>query len=429
MVIILERMNMAIAAGIGLVAEAIHHRKAPETRETRETATEENVEGEQWALDEIQDELYQEQDQEPPSDSEEQPREQEKIRNSAHLADDFLERYPPPAPDIATARGRLSLPVIIPQRRPGVRARGFVRAYAPDLQACGIDQDVFLDFLVTFTRASRAPQWMATTNLTAAAAFALPGHAIGAGVGFAIQVVNAIAMELRGRVQANAFLQKLNRGFFQPRGLYCLVLSFDNTHEEAMTDESLATAIATSADPKPGVHRYTDKLRSHSGTTGPSAFPESAPLVFPVLDWLENNVNAEQAEKLGRYKKFRKFVADYYDRRAQAEYAARNPESPLAAPPTRAFTSRFADPNDDTNKSPISLATGGAVPYNTTWRGEGCQGSGRQRKVADKVLYMIIVNMPSDDDMSRAECIMATEVDTESTSAIQSGSQAAENTL
>ncbi|KAL5001262.1 hypothetical protein BDV10DRAFT_199190 [Aspergillus recurvatus] len=420
---------MAIAAGIGLVAEAIHHHKTPETRDTREVATENNVEDEQWALDEIQEELSQEQHQEPPSDSEDQLREKKKIRNPARLADDFLQRRPAPAPDSVTARGRLPLPVIIPQRRPGVRVRGFVRAYAPDLQACGIDQDTFLDFLATFTRASRAPQWMATANLTAAAAFALPGHAIGAGVGFAIQVVNAIAMELRGRVQANVFLQKLNRGFFQPRGLYCLVLSFDNTHEEALTDESLAAAIATSADPKPGVRRYTDKLRSHSGTTGPSAFPESAPLVFPVLDWLENNADAEQAEKLGRYRKLRKFVADYYDRRAQAEYAARNPESPLAAPPMRAFTSRFADPSDATNKSPISLVTGGAVPYNTTWRGEGRQGSRRQRKIADKVLYMIIVNMPSDDDMNRAESIMATEVDTEPAPAIQNDSQAAENTL
>ncbi|KAL4910010.1 hypothetical protein BDW74DRAFT_165272 [Aspergillus multicolor] len=413
---------MAIAASIGLVAEAINRHKTPETQGT---ATERNIEDEQWALDDIQEELYQEHDQEPASDSEDQPKEKKKIRNLARLADDFLERYPPPPPGRTT--GRLPLPIIIPQRRPGVRVRGFVRAYAPDLEACGIDQDTFMDFLVTFTRVSRAPQWMASTNLTAAAAFALPGHAIGAGVGFAIQVVNAIAMEMRGRVQANAFLQKLNGGFFQPRGLYCLVLSFDNTHEEAMTEESLATAIATSTDPKTGVRKYTGKLRSHSGTTGPSEFPVSAPLVFPALDWLADNANAEQAEKLGGYKKFRKFVADYYDRRAQAEYAARNPTSPLAAPPTRAFTSRFADPNDATNKSPISLGTGGAVPYNTTWRGEPRQGGRGQRKIADKVLYMIIVNMPTDDDMSRAESIMATEVDHEPSSAAQNDSKSAEN--
>ncbi|KAB8233741.1 uncharacterized protein BDW43DRAFT_274975 [Aspergillus alliaceus] len=408
MVVVLERINMAIASSIGLVAEAIHRHKTPERPiESENDIARYPVEDEQWALDELQDELCQEE----PSDSEDQPK--KKIRNPAKLADDFLKRYPPPPSGSAPA-GRLPLPVIIPQRRPGVRVRGFVRAYAPDLQACGIDQDTFMDFLVTMTRAGRAPQWMGAANLTAAAAFALPGHAIGCGVGFAIQVVNAIAMEMRGRVQANGFLQKLNQGFFQPRGLYCLVLSFDNTHEEAMTDESLATAIATTTDPKTGVRKYTDKLRSHSGTTGPSEFPESAPLVFPVLDWLETNANAEQAEKLGRYKKFRKFVADYYDRRAQAEYAARNPTSPLAAPPRRGFTSKLADPNDDTNKSPISLATGGLVPYNTTWR-ETRNSEGRRppRKIADKVLYMIIVNMPSDDDMSRAESIMATEATTE----------------
>ena len=66
---------------------------------------------------------------------------------------------------------------------------------------CGIDQDTFMDFLITFTRASRAPAWMRAFNLTAGAAFALPGHAIGAGVGFAIQVINAIAMEMKGRSQ------------------------------------------------------------------------------------------------------------------------------------------------------------------------------------------------------------------------------------
>ncbi|EAU30236.1 predicted protein [Aspergillus terreus NIH2624] len=401
---------MAIAASIGLVSEAIHRHKT-QAAATENEAPRSSPTDEQWALDEIQDELRQ--DSSSDSESEDQPI-KKKIRNPARLADDFLQRYPPPSPESAP-QGRLPLPVIIPQRRPGVRNRGFVRAYAPDLQACGIDQETFMDFLVTFTRASRPPQWMAATNLTAAAAFALPGHAMGAGVGFAIQVVNAIAMEMKGRVQANSFLQKLNQGFFQPRGLYCLVLSFDNTYEEAMTDESLATAIATSTDPKTGLRKYTDKLRTHSGTTGPAQFPESAPLVFPMLDWMENNVDATQTEKLGRYTKFRKFVADYYDRRAQAEYAARNPESPLAMQPKRAFTSKFADPNHDTNKSPISLATGGAVPYNTTWRKDlrDREGGRRQRKIADKVLYMIIVNMPSEDDMSRAESIMATEIGAE----------------
>lgn len=50
---------------------------------------------------------------------------------------------------------RLPCPVIVPQRRPRTKSRGFVRAYAPVLADCGIDQDTFLDFLKTFHKASQ----------------------------------------------------------------------------------------------------------------------------------------------------------------------------------------------------------------------------------------------------------------------------------
>jgi hypothetical protein len=46
-------------------------------------------------------------------------------------------------------------PVIIPQRRPGQKDRGFVRAYAPVLDTCGISQDVFVRFLKNFDQASK----------------------------------------------------------------------------------------------------------------------------------------------------------------------------------------------------------------------------------------------------------------------------------
>ena len=50
---------------------------------------------------------------------------------------------------------KLPCPVIIPQRRPGKRDRGFVRAYAPVLNNCGISQEVFLKFLKDWNTASR----------------------------------------------------------------------------------------------------------------------------------------------------------------------------------------------------------------------------------------------------------------------------------
>lgn len=132
-----------------------------------------------------------------------------------------------------------------------------------------------------------------------------------------------------------------------------------------------------------GPKMMTENLRLHDGFSGPLAFPEAAPLVFPELDWIANHGTQEQIKKIGKYLRFRKFAADYYDRRAQAEYvsirppwndefiltsnpqATKNPDSPLASPPQRGFTSRFGDPSDSTNLSPFSLATGGLVPYST----------------------------------------------------------------
>ena len=51
--------------------------------------------------------------------------------------------------------GRLQDPVIIPQRRPENKSRGWVLAYAPSLAACGIDQTTFLNFLHDFNHSSK----------------------------------------------------------------------------------------------------------------------------------------------------------------------------------------------------------------------------------------------------------------------------------
>ena len=53
------------------------------------------------------------------------------------------------------AVGRLQCPVIIPQRRPEDKSRGWVRAYAPALMNCGIDQYTFLNFLDAFNESSK----------------------------------------------------------------------------------------------------------------------------------------------------------------------------------------------------------------------------------------------------------------------------------
>lgn len=54
------------------------------------------------------------------------------------------------------AAGKLELPVVIPQRRPRNKTRGFVRAYSPALEDVGIDQETFLRFLKNFHKSSQA---------------------------------------------------------------------------------------------------------------------------------------------------------------------------------------------------------------------------------------------------------------------------------
>ena len=58
----------------------------------------------------------------------------------------------PSSPSI-TVRGRLPCPVVIPQRRPKNKEGGFIRAYAPVLLECGIDEATFMNFIDSLNQA------------------------------------------------------------------------------------------------------------------------------------------------------------------------------------------------------------------------------------------------------------------------------------
>ena len=75
----------------------------------------------------------------------------EKAQDVNQVLELFVERHPPPS--YSPVAGKLEMPVILPQRRPKNKERGFVRAYAPMLQTCGMDQREFLDFLDGFWKA------------------------------------------------------------------------------------------------------------------------------------------------------------------------------------------------------------------------------------------------------------------------------------
>lgn len=96
---------------------------------------------------------------------------------------------------------RLPKAVVIPQRRPSDRARGFVRAYAPDLLHCDIDQAAFLRFIDGLNKSVACNAAVEAVGLAGEAVGAVPGSEfVGAPIiGTALQVVAGAYKEVNAR--------------------------------------------------------------------------------------------------------------------------------------------------------------------------------------------------------------------------------------
>lgn len=342
-----------VAAGIGLASESIsaynanrREKKAqssdgPETNNANTTTTDDDLarhervveeqHEEEWELDEAQDELNStlETDKAATNQTPEQ------------LAESFLRNYPQPPPYTPTSNPRLPYPVVLPQRRPKSRKRGFIRAYAPALEEFGIDQAMFLDFLETSNRACQATPWLHAINLAGIGTMFLPS-AIGIAVSIAIQLTTdvAIAMDARRKYvfylihrhqmgvsliehRTNSYFDKINEEVFRPRGLYCLLMTWKPESSSTVTSFDLNSTVATSLDHGgPGAYNKMKHMfkSSHGNTYGDMPFPETAPLIFPDLDELAaQGVHGEARIKSAKSSR-REFVADYLDRRSQAQF-------------------------------------------------------------------------------------------------------------
>ncbi|KAJ9350712.1 hypothetical protein C8Q69DRAFT_439193 [Paecilomyces variotii] len=376
-----------VAGGIGLASESASayksRRKAKKDAERdgeasppryggpNERASSEDDEAEQWELDEAQDEVV------GGSNPQRRP-----IQDTEVLLYEFIRQYPQPAYSERSTTSRLPYPVVLPQRRPKDRSRGFVRAYAPILENRGIDQTMFLDFLETFNEASQASQWLNAINLATIGTMFLP-HGISAAVSIAIQVTTKIAIEMQSRSRTNSFLDKVNDEFFRPRGLYCLLMTWSPESDEIHTAVNITTTVSESLKPSGSgyAQRIKRNLRSSSGKSyGNLDFPEVAPLIYPGLDYLASQESEPAVEQKKKLKKGKAFVEDYMDRRAQAKFAGKNPGNTLAQGPKPTFTSRYADPNHPANSgSIVSLLTGGYInpPSLGGGGGRGLGGSGQ----------------------------------------------------
>jgi len=255
----------------------------------------------------------------------------------------------------------LPYPVVIPQRRPRNKARGFIRAYPPILENYGIPQEAFMTFLKNFQLASQPSKYLMAVFVAAQIVGTVPSvYAMAASM--AVSVAAGTAIELQRRYRANTFLDEMNEVLFKPRGLFALVMGFKPNMErpvDVMSIDTDTNALVTQREtPAAGsASGFGRKMKVAQGKTyGEVELGEVAPLIYPALDAAAANPDSSG------FKKASKFLADYADRRAQADYAHKHPGSTLANPQDIKFVSRYSDPNHPASSgSLISLLTGGHI--------------------------------------------------------------------
>jgi hypothetical protein len=102
----------------------------------------------------------------------------------------------------------------------------------------------------------------------------------------------------------------MNTELFEPRGLFAMVMTFKPEEQSKSVYVDTSSASATVVQ---GLR--TNRTRDVSNTTyGELQLPPSAPLVFPNFDDLSARSQDNNLKKSGH------FMADYFDRRAQAQY-------------------------------------------------------------------------------------------------------------
>lgn len=218
--ILVSKVVGGMAAGIGLVSEGISAKKkqsaakklaaqdnaaTPSPEPPSYDVTFEEHDEEQWDLDDAQTELRQLVPEQPAlshpvDEAGVSPPADKPIRNVHKLTDAFMAKHP--VPEYVSEAGRMGLPVVLPQRRPKGRSRGFIRAFAPVLETKGIDQATFLEFIETFDQASQAAPWIQAINLASFAATPLaPPFSLL--VSIAIQVAANVATEMHARKRSH----------------------------------------------------------------------------------------------------------------------------------------------------------------------------------------------------------------------------------
>ncbi|KAM0271903.1 hypothetical protein ACHAQH_008927 [Verticillium albo-atrum] len=296
------------------------------------------------------------------------------------LAIAFLKRHPYESCD--GTETRITSAVVLPQRRPKNRARGFVRAYAPVLASAGINQATFFDFVDTFNKSLEPNPYLNVINLAGFAGEAAP-EPFSLLIGLAVDVSTYALLEADSRNRSSRFLDRVNVGFFMPRGLACFCATW---RSDAESEEKLVTAVdfegktieaptevgfaqqarnailqkSSRDDMKKNLQQQIqNRMKPCSGAFD---WSEPAPLVFPSADETKDVMCTKpDGKRKNGFDRGELWADNFSDRRAQAKWVQKNPQFNVAnSIPKPEFRSRYADPNHPASSGDIiAFATAG----------------------------------------------------------------------
>ncbi|KAK1538994.1 uncharacterized protein CCOS01_00308 [Colletotrichum costaricense] len=419
---LVEEIAQSAAAGIGTISEALHHRKEKKSRAlnsdkpSSQPGSISSTESTPIQLDEGTGKANTT-DLGAATHMSTSPSSQD----TNNLASAFLKRHPLKITGMLEAGQRLSLPVLVPQRRPEKRARGFIRAYAPMLVDVDINEDTFLDFIDTLNKSLEPNPWINAVNLAGFAGEALPDPA-SLLFGFAVEAATEAVMEGQSLFCSNKFLNCVNADFFIPRGLVCLVVTWQpdndcgqfatNFVEEVdalQTKPDLKQEILDIAAGKKKPSEGWQELKTQMGdlmkpSRGDFSWPEPAPLIFPDLKSTPKMADVE-AKKKNAWDRMEDWINDYSDKRAQASWVDENKNRPMIGlMPRPEFKSRYANPTHQASSGDLfSLVTGGRWKLATDREGEPSKWPEKtinedwdvfKSLFQKNVLYLAILNLP-----------------------------------
>lgn len=133
----------------------------------------------------------------------------------------------------------------------------------------------------------------------------------------------------------NSFLDRIKDEIFRPRGLFCLVMTWDPSSPSAITSTKMTSIISSSlkdtdtSDAKRSApNRLVHDFRSSSGRAlGDLGTIETAPLIYPKLEEIKKAKAEIVSKEKGELKALmakcaieNTFLDDYMDRRARADW-------------------------------------------------------------------------------------------------------------